>query len=347
MGAERSWRLEHPSQLVDPGFVAGRVVDVAGRGDLTVLDSDEQLRPIRTDERTRVWSEGRWSTDGLGAGRCIYARGAVDPEGVLAVDKAWIGIENVTAALVAARPGTATIRFDNGVDVEVRVTGETDVVVPGVAVAKGDVSAIRRGTVVRIIGFGDFDSGFTATRIFSMTGHATASTPERRSLASAGRVSSSTIDGLASWMCCGGVNSCGSGQCTKYPQCCPPPGSGACTTCRTDLSGFAYPNVVKYDGLVCDFHCNSGCCPSMPRLHCGDVAGIRNLCTGIVGAYSIVECGPSVRCISPHGCNGFVTVKFDLTACAFTGLGGSLDAGFINARVTFLISTVPERSGHG
>lgn len=46
------------------------------------------------------------------------------------------------------------------------------------------------------------------------------------------------------------------------------------------------------------------------------------------------SCLPPGATNAPLGCNGYVCVKFDLTACTFTSIGGNLAAGFLDMELT-------------
>jgi hypothetical protein len=47
----------------------------------------------------------------------------------------------------------------------------------------------------------------------------------------------------------------------------------------------------------------------------------------------VKDCGPTVHCISPKGCNNYTKVKFDLTPCAFSRIG-NLDSGTATCHAT-------------
>jgi hypothetical protein len=91
----------------------------------------------------------------------------------------------------------------------------------------------------------------------------------------------------------------------------------------------AWPQVSGC-GPYCD-----GCCleEGYPRYGCGTGFTIENPCSGRSAFVQIADCGPTVRCRNT-GCLGFDSVRFDLTPCAFSGVGGSFDVGHCNLYVS-------------
>ncbi len=87
----------------------------------------------------------------------------------------------------------------------------------------------------------------------------------------------------------------------------------------------AWPKLIECGGYVCDSGCNgndcgSTCCPNLPDTVCGQQVGIYGRCTGKTVFVQVADCGPCVRCVSSYGCQGYKTVKFDLTRAAFSAI---------------------------
>lgn len=63
----------------DPGFVWGRVVSVGADGDLTVVNPDDQLQPLRLHSLSQTWKVARWNQDPIAQEDCIYTRAVSGP----------------------------------------------------------------------------------------------------------------------------------------------------------------------------------------------------------------------------------------------------------------------------
>jgi hypothetical protein len=61
------------------------------------------------------------------------------------------------------------------------------------------------------------------------------------------------------------------------------------------------------------------------------------MCTGRSVDTVINDCGPHIRCPGASGCKGYSTIRFDLTACAFSALA-DLSHGSLNAKATYYLS---------
>lgn len=328
--------------VIDPNFVAGRVVD-RGAGTLAVLDPDHDFRQIRVVDDTWVWREGDVG-GGLGVGDCIYGRGVLGDDGVLQLNKAWVSIFNIS--------GTVVTRGANGFSID---TGWPDLgplefglhpeakMTDGRPAAQG-VPTLQPGDNVRVIGFDSPGTGVATATLIAPPYQGTPSGAEAedtrreqsaRRLAGLARTSTLVnVFGVGSWQCCGGVNGCGSQCCScSPPRCCPPPSShGACGTCRTDQLGVAWPKVST---TGCTASCVS-CCYTPDSLACGTTITVANMCPpGYSRSMPLNDCGPNPRCVTANRCQGYQVVKWDLTACAFTDLGGDLNAGFIDSEATY------------
>jgi len=334
-------------RAVDPNFVAGRVID-RGRDILVVQDPDAQFRRIRLAPDGLLWKQDQWSQSPPQVGDCLYARGSVGSDGVLAIKKAWASIFNLSGRLVRSKPGGFTVgllRDDLGpIDLGFAPGAKSTDGRPAAAA----VAALPPGTPIRVIGFESEVTGdLTATLVAGAV--PSGPTPAESSAGSSARVMSSVrrgsspeaattskiIYGVASWQCCGGVNGCGSQCCSCNPaRCCPPPSShGACSTCRTDQQGVAWPNLTTGCSATC-----WSCCVPMDRLACGQIVTICNMCSpGYCCAIPVNDCGPNLHCVAATRCQGYQVVKWDLTACTFTCCGGNLNAGFMDSQASYFI----------
>lgn len=310
----------------DPNFVAGRIVEAAA-GTLVVLDPDAEFRRVRLGPQGRVWREGLW-TYALGVDDCIYARGKVGHDGVLDIANAWVSIVNLAGALVrgSARSLTIDLHRDDLSPVSIELA-------PGAMMENGKPAAsgvplLRSGTALRVIGFESRSTREVVATFVAGSANGTPLPVEQSPLVTAtGKI----YYGVASWQCCGGVNGCGSECCSCSPKrCCPPPAShGACGTCRTDRHGIAWPYLTT----GCTAPCSS-CCVGLDRLACGAPVTVTNMCNQQKGSYSVPvnDCGPNIRCVAATRCKGYQVVKWDLTACTFTAIGGNLAAGLIDTQ---------------
>jgi hypothetical protein len=311
---------------VDPEFVAGRIVEGAA-GTLVVLDPDADFRRIRLGRNGRVWREGAW-TDDLRVGDCIYARGKLAQDGVLGVEIAWVRIVNLSGAFVGGTTRSLTVDLLRE-DLSPIPIG----LAPGAVMADGQpasqtVPRLRRGTALRVIGFeGASTHEVVATLVVASVDAEPLAVEQGSITTAAGHI----YYGVASWQCCGGVNGCGSECCSCSPKrCCPPPAShGSCGTCRTDRHGIAWPYLTN----GCTAPCSS-CCVGLDRLACGAPVTVTNMCNQQKGSYSVPvnDCGPNMRCVAATRCKGYQVVKWDLTACTFTAIGGNLSAGLIDTQ---------------
>jgi hypothetical protein len=318
---------------IDPTFVAGRVVEVGRGGSVRVLDHHSALHDVRFDGRTSIWREGEWGGTGLLNDDCIYAHGELEPDGALRVLKAWIDIDNFLATIVRITSKGAVLRPISGDEEEVAFGPSTRFHDFG-GLSADVPRMIRPGVPVQVISFGKSPDRQTAHRVIPLATAGVSETPAEASGAAPLSTTSVDIFGVSSWECCGGHQGCGSsGRCAAN-------GLGYCNNgadCFTDRTGMAYP-VLPGKNSTCNPSClppgATKCCPVMPQLYCGFVGSITNVCTGQFAFVSIVDHGPCTRSIPAFGCNRYVCVKFDLTACTFTSIGGDLDTGLLDAHFT-------------
>ncbi len=292
----------------DPAFIAGRVVD-SGAGILVAEDADAKLRRIRMRDVSQVWKEGVWRIGGLSVGDCIYGRGTLEPDGTLAIDKAWVSIFNHYGAVRSSSALGLAVDIADGEPLTVSASPPMR-----------SLPKFAAGHGVQVVGFQSATGELAATRLIP-------DVPESKPGAQELAAASQGFFGVASWQCCGGINACGSQDCS-IGRCCPAPSShGACGTCRTDRAGTAWPHLTT----GCSASCIS-CCVTLPSVACGHVIQVINFCTGLGANCPVNDCGPNARCVPTNRCFGYQVVKWDLTACSFTATGGNLDAGLFDGQ---------------
>ena len=190
------------------------------------------------------------------------------------------------------------------------------------------VQALPAGAPLRVVGYVSPAGELVAMLVAAAPDSPVSAAESQPVVLSTGKI----ICGVASWQCCGGVNGCGS---ASQPECNPPPSShGACGTCRTDQNGVAWPHVST---TGCSAS-GASCCVTLDALACGQVVTIVNMCPPGYGiAIPINDCGPNARCVPATRCQGFQVAKWDLRACSFTAIGGSLSTGFLDSQATYFI----------
>jgi hypothetical protein len=290
--------------LIDPAFVAGRVMEVGTKGAARVLDHHSAVREVRFDDASNTWREGQWGRTGLAEDDCIYARGELEADGTLHVLKAWIDIDNFLATLVDLTSKGAVVRPLAGGDEEVAFGPTTRFLGFG-GLSDAVPQALRPGSPVQVISFGKTPERQTAHRVILLATDGPLETPTEAS-ANTAPLSATSVDiyGVSSWECCGGHQGCGSsGRCASN-------GLGYCNNgrdCFTDRMGMAYP-VLPGKNSTCNTSClppgATKCCPVMPQLYCGFVGSITNVCTGQYAFVSIVDHGPCTRSIAAFAAQG-------------------------------------------
>lgn len=235
-------------------------------------------------------------------GDSIYARGELDAAGVLEVDRLWANIVSLKGTVAGARASELVLSLDqSGVEQRLKVARDAPVSNPNRSETVGDTSALVPGTGVVVIAFSDPSSGtLTATKVFSEAtppAQAVATGPFRES-------------GLASFFECG-------------------PPQAACRGCSSRRLHCAWPKLTTGCG---PFSSNCSVRSVFPRLPCGYRLSVQNPCNGKIVGVRVRDCGPTTRCVKPHGCRRFRKVILDLTPAAFTRIG-NLNAGFVDVVV--------------
>lgn len=304
----------------DPNFVMGQVVGADEAGYASVLDLDDQLRTVQIASGTRVWKGGRWNREELAPKDCVMGRGTLDGDETLVIDNLWANIRNYRGALQRVREDTVTVRAEDGQLYSASISPDTSVISSdGGQGPDGDVSSLSLGEDAVVIVSADPGTGkLTATRIETFDDRGQVS-PEPSGPANALGFNIARR-GNASWFCCGNVSGCG--RCGASNQ-------GYCSGCRSDRPHIAWPQVS-----ACTAPCVGCCLPSdFPRYGCGTSFDIKNPCSGATDIVYIRDCGPNPRCRST-GCKSYDSVRFDLTPCAFSAVGGSFNIGHCNLWVS-------------
>jgi hypothetical protein len=259
----------------------------------------------------------------------------VRSDGALGVTGAWVDIHSFQATVLSAEPWRFAVEVPRwpGRQLSIGVQANSAVGQRGGEVVRGNTSHLRQNDGLQVIGYGDLVAGtFRATRIFVFEGRdATPSGGTDAAFPSREPTSKSSTGlcrhfwfGLTSWF------DCSIGAC-----------EGNCPTCNSNFNQMAWPRL-RYcsGGGVCDADCggntcNASCCthPRLPIVHCGTHVPIHNPCNGKSVKCVVTDCGPCVRCVSPFGCKGFRTIKFDLTAAAFSKIS-PLSSGLADVRAT-------------
>lgn len=332
LGRAQTADLSHGFSDIDPGFLAGQVVDIQPSGLLAIQDLDSLIRYARSTPISRTWKAASWNVNPLAAGDCVYVRGQLDQDGVLEVDKLWANIGTITDTVIGRQPTEITVQLENGTEHLFRVVDQMDVETPGGIFMPLDTSGLHVGISVQVIGFHDPATGdLTASRIWRF------GAPTADSLAAADgdivaqTATSVTLGGLTTFFCCGpGGNFCG--------WACPNRGGGSCGGCRGDMLHMAWPKITNLAGGDCGPFCPSPGCPCIapewPRLPCFTSVSLVNPCTGGAANVIIQDCGPVIRCRQPIQCEQRFRIKFDLTPCAFTAIGGNLNDGLATVHAT-------------
>jgi hypothetical protein len=278
---------------------------------------------------SQIWRAGVEAAGVLGVGDCIYGRGRVMPEGVLELDNAWVSIFNFSGSLGAKgrrRQFTFVHDRDDLAPIPMSIAGLAKTPLGTDAVAA--IGSLKIGAPLTVVGYTSPAGDLVATMIAAAPDTPVSPAESTPVITSTGKI----IYGVATWQCCGGVSGCGS----QYQPGCnpPPPGKGACQTCRTDQQGLAWPHETT---TGCSAPCHS-CCITLDGLACGTYVTICNMCPpNYCAAIPINDCGPNARCVPATRCQGYQVAKWDLTACTFTGIGGNLGAGMLDSQATYFI----------
>jgi hypothetical protein len=312
----------------DPNFVMGKIIDVADDGGLSILDDTDSVRHVRRDGATRAWKASEFNVVEPAAGDCVYARGVPDEEGVLVLETLWANITKLEGDLQSVDAKSKELRLakkgrggrSEGV-IELNLKDDTIVRGDDGRESSGNADKLKKNSPVVIIGYGDpATRELTAHRVEAFETFGASDSDgkaARHRKARAATHFSIARRGNASFFCCGNVSGCG--------WSCGSSGGGYCGNCRSSSNHIAWPQVSS-----CGPYC-SGCCleSGYPRYGCGTRFYCENACSRLTTIVTITDCGPTVRCRNT-GCQGYDSVRFDLTPCAFSAIGGSFSIGHAN-----------------
>jgi hypothetical protein len=321
----------------DPGYLAGTVLSRKRTGGFVVRAADGSKELIRLPNQSVVWKKGTQGQLPLEPGDHVRARGLRSAGGGLAVTAAWVDIHSFQATVLSAERSQFAVELSRwpGRQLPVRTQANSSVGKQGGGIVLGDTSHLSENDGLQVIGYGDLEQGtFVATRVFVFeTAGATQTSSPEATLPSRGPVPASRTRcpryhwGITSWF------DCSIGAC------------GTCARCNSNFNQMAWPRLRYCSGPgECNADCggntcNASCCtrPRLPAVKCGTSVPIQNQCNGKTVKCVVTDCGPCVRCVSPFGCKGFKTVKFDLTAAAFSKIA-SLSSGLADVRATTYVA---------
>lgn len=319
----------------DPGYVAGLVLTHKRAGAFVVRAADGTKDTIRIADPSVVWKKGTQGEFSPQPGDHIRARGARSANGVLAVTGAWVDIHSFQAQVLSAERSRfhAELSAWPGRHLPIGIQANSMLRKQDGGVVTGEASHLRARDAVQVIGYGDLAAGnFVATRIFVFDAPGAQSAPGPEAVLPSRDPTPSARSGrcrhyhygVTSWF------DCSIGAC-----------DGDCPRCNSNYNQMAWPRLKYCSGpgeCVADCGgntCNATCCthPPLPSVKCGRTVPIHNPCNGKSVKCVVTDCGPCVRCVSAVGCKGFKTVKFDLTAAAFSKIA-SLSSGLADVRAT-------------
>jgi len=324
-----------PASGYDPGYLAGTVLSRKPGDRFVVSVADGTKEMIRVADRAVVWKKGTQGELSLEPGDNVRARGLRSPDGVLAVTGAWVDIHSFQAKVARAERSQIAVELSRwpGRQLPIAIRPNSTVGKQGGGFVRGHTSHLREKDALQVIGYGDLADGrFVATRVFVFEG-ADASSPPGPEAALPSRDASQAARsgqcrhyhfGVTSWF------DCSDGAC-----------DGDCPRCNSNHNQMAWPRLKYCSGPgECNADCggntcDASCCthPRLPSVKCGRTVPIHNPCNGTWVKCVVTDCGPCVRCVSPFGCKGFKTVKFDLTAAAFSKIA-PLNSGLADVRAT-------------
>jgi hypothetical protein len=254
----------------------------------------------------------------------------------LAITEAWVDIHSFQATVLSAERSRLAVELLRwpGRELPIAIHAGSTVGKHGGGILRGDTSHLRKNDSLQVIGYGDLAAGnFVATRVFvfeaadaPLPPGPEATLPSRGPIPAAQRALCPRYHyGITSWFDCT-VGACGDGTCPR---------------CNSSYNQMAWPRLKYCSGSgECNADCGGNTChatcctsPRLPTVRCGIAVPIHNQCNGKTVKCVVTDCGPCVRCLSPYGCKGFKTVKFDLTAAAFSKIA-PLSSGLADVRAT-------------
>lgn len=298
-----------PATGYDPGFLMGTVVQVGGSGVYEVADPAGNVQTVSIASPSLVWKEGVQGGPAIAVGDPISARGVRASNAVLQVAGAWIDIQSMKATVAKSSASQLQVQVDQfpgrTMPVAILPLSEIDAPPQGPFV-QGNASQAGENDIIQLIGFGDLTAGsFVATRVFVLK---SANYPALATGAD-DAASATQYYGIASYFDCSGNGAC-----------------QGCITCESSYNQMAWPRMIHCGGsgtCISDCGgntCSASCCSGLPNVECGHSVTIYGDCTHKQVTVRVADCGPCVYCKSSYGCNGYKTVKFDLTRSAFSAI---------------------------
>jgi hypothetical protein len=302
---------------------------------MSVLTPEAEVRAARVSDESQVWKAGVWNRHELAAPDCLLGRGELDADGSLVIDRVWANVMKIdgVATDVDKTSRRVTLAAGDKRSYALNVTAGTVGLDRRDRQRDGDPGVLTTGEAAFAIAYRDpVTRELFAHRLeSSLADPAAPAAPEPEldtSNAAPGRLTGDaalaiTVDrqGNASYFCCNTSGGCG---CGSAPI-------GFCSGCHSASWQIAWPKITG-----CTASCVGCCLPSdFPRYACHTDLYARNACQTDLGwiQVAIKDCGPNPRCRTT-GCKGWDSVRFDLTSCAFSALGGSFSIGHMNLQVS-------------
>lgn len=151
LGPEAAFGATQPEPGgIDPDFAEGRIRSVE-KNVLNVLGSNLVFHQIRVVDGTSLWKLGPVGFDQALPGDGLYARGVRMPDGTLAAESVWLNIVNIKAHIKNISADKLYLDH-NGAEVLAHVVPGRSVAVHSDAPASSDLSMLRVGQHVQILG---------------------------------------------------------------------------------------------------------------------------------------------------------------------------------------------------
>jgi hypothetical protein len=319
----------------DPNFLIGRVIDSGSDGSLMVLTPDDEVRNARLSADAVYWKAGSWNQREITARDCVMGRGELDADGTLVVDRVWANVMKIDGTVESVDRSTSEVLLRGGDQKSYRlgVTHGTLGLDRHDRQRDGDPTVVKAAEPAFAIAYRDPNTDrLYAHRLESALAdpdtpvqvepdEPVEATPPAGALAADALAPPLLRQGNASYFCCNTSGGCGCGS----------TGLGYCSGCHSASWQIAWPKVV---GCTAQCFSGCGCLPAdFERLACHRDLYVQNACQTNLGyiLVAIKDCGPNPRCRNT-GCMGWDSVRFDLTACAFSALGGNFTIGHMNIR---------------
>jgi hypothetical protein len=331
----------------DPRFLAGQLLTMKGSGSLVFADYDGAIRKAAIGSGSQIWRGGDWAAEPLALGDCVYARGLLGSDGVFAIDKLWVAIASDLTTVLEASGAGVTLNGARWGTFDAQITPHTEFIGEDSALVRGVPSGgLAPNDGVQVVGFFTRDGKFTASRVIKFDPNVQLSGSEFGPTVGEPQLVSTpegpltlcpyTWNGLSTFFCCGNVSgcnySCGSsadGWCGGQ--------SGCQNHCRSD-GHYAAWKYIYCGSTNKTASCGDCCDTTLASVPCGQNMTVLNPCTNQQDTVSIVDDGPVMNCLSPYGCQSRTAIKFDLTPCAYSAIGGDYNTGHVTCSGTIYLT---------